>query len=591
MSDRAKEYFIKLQAAIDDENNTDVIDIATQILNFMPDDHETKLVRAVANLMEGNFQEAWDDLKSEKGCEFEKAYALYKLEKFDEAYAICQKVSNDMKKEERFINLTAQILFRLDRGQETLALYDSLPKDSITEDTLVNISAACAISHNSERAEKVISKDSLIEQVYNTAIALVEDGQNEKALELIERGYEMVENKEGLLGQLFTILRTLVKAPAKDFEPAKILLQIAENENANKHSRAIAACDYVALAPEDKATHKKLRHLYGDLTQSGVRTNEVEAFVVNQFILAHQFGESKKVTGLIGECAKMPRIDPLIQESFIRTVDPAKGSNDSKLAPIFNAQAKIQAGQFIEAANILINTPYAKEPRMIAVVSELFIAGKDEKRAIEFLKQNENDTQAFLEYATRFALKHNAPRDASKWAEKLTKVTSNAAWAVALLATTYAQDDLEMAERYAQRLKSETISDEEADKLETTTLVAKLSSRNEESQEATTAFDKMEVKVKPKRNLENMSEEKLKALKAKHKRRRRLQLPRNYDPKRVPDPERWVRKNQRVSAKGKRRTKAPIAKSAGLGGKVIDTPKPNPPQKKQGRKGGRRRGH
>ena len=588
MSDRAKEYFINLQSAIDSEEYDDVITIATQILNFMPDDVEAKQCRIVANLMNGNFQDAWSDLQTIKGCEFEKAYCLYKLDKFNESYDIIKSLPAAVKKEERFVHLAGQVLFRLDQGKECLALYEELPKDEITEDTLVNISAACAISHSSDKAIECVAENSVIEQIYNTAIALIEDGQKEKALEFIEKGYAMEENKESLICQLFTILRALVQSPSADYDPAKILLQLAENEKSANYTRSIAACNYVGLAPDDKATHKKLRHLYSDIpTQSGVRNNEVEAALVNTFVLAHQFGESKKTQGLIGECAKLPHIDPLIQESFQRTIDPSKATN-SKYTPIFDAQAKIQANQYIEAAKILMATDLAKEPRTIAVISELFVAGKDENAAIDYLKKSENETPAFLEYASRFALKHGANKEASKWADKLVKVTSNAPWAVALLATTYSSFDLEMAERYAQRLKSQGISNEEADKLETTQLVTKLSTRNEESKEVITAFDKIEVKAKPKRDLESMSEEKLKALKAKHRRRRRLQLPKNYDPNRVPDPERWTRKSQRIAAKGRKRPKAPQAKSAGLGGKAIEAPKQNPPAKpKKGKSKGK----
>ena len=591
MSDRAKEYFIQLQAAIDNENNADIIDISTQILNFMPDDLETKQCRIVANLMEENFDDAWSDLKTIKGCEFEKAYCLYKQEKYQESYDIISKLSDKVKNEPRFLQLSAQVLFRLDRGPESLALYDKLPEDEITEETLVNISAACALSHSSERALKCVQENSLVQQIYNTAVALVEDGQKEKALEFIEKGYAMEENKDSLISNLFQILRTLVQGDSTDFQPAKILLQIAENENANNYARAIAACNYVAFSPEDKQSHKKLRHLYSDIySQNGIRNNEVEACLVNTFVLAHQFGETKKAQGLLEESSKLTRIDPLIPESFARTIDPTKAKL-TKYTPIFNAQAKIQAGEYVDAANILMKTEFAEKPRTVAVISELFVAGKDERAALEFIKKSKDDSAAFLEYAARFALKHGAPQDAAKYAERLTKVTQNAPYAVSLLATTYASFDLEMAERYTQRLHTQGISDAEADELEAAQLVTKLSAATEEPKEAITAFDTIEVKAKAKRNLENMSEEKLKALKAKHKRRRRLQLPRNYDPNRVPDPERWTRKSQRLTAKGRKKPKAPQAKSAGLGGKAIEAPKPNPPQnkpKKGKNKGGKK---
>lgn len=582
MTDRAKEYFDQLQKAIDEERNSDIIDISTQILNFMPGDHELLLCRGVANLMEGEYEEAYNDIKGLKGCEFEKSYCLYKLERFQEAIEIYNKVSNDMKNEERFIHLAAQILFRLDKGDEVLKLYEKLPKDDENTDILVNISAACAISHHSDIALSKVTDDAETEQIYNTTIALIEDGQKEKAIEFVERGYAMVEKKDSLLGQLFDILRSIIPSiPAgSDFDPAKVLLALAENESANKYARAIAACDYVAINPEDRANHKKYRQLYSDFSSQGVRKTETEGIILNQFVLAHNFGETKKAQGLVSEAAKNKDFDPLLAESLARTVDPSKASS-SQYSSLFNAQAKIQEGNYAEAANILQSSPFAKEPRTITVVSELYAAAKDVDGALAYLKKNESDNAEYLEFACRFALKHGKAQEASKWANNLTKVTSNAPWAVALLAMSYATIDLEMAERYANRLKSQTISDADADKLESTTLVDKLTSRNEAA-EAATAFDKVVGKAKPKRDLENMSEEKRRAIKEKHRRRRRLQLPRNYDPNRKPDPERWTRKSQRAANRGRRKTKAPVAKTAGLGGKVIEAPKQ--PQKKKGGK-------
>ena len=318
-----------------------------------------------------------------------------------------------MKNEERFIHLAAQILFRLDKGAEVLKLYENLPKDDDNyEDVLVNISAACAISHNSSVALSKVTEDSQAEQIYNTTIALIEDGQKDKAIEFVERGYAMIEKKDSLIGQLFDILRSIIPSiPAgSDFDPAKVLLALAENENANKYARTVAACDYVAINPDDRANHKKFRHLYSDVVTNGIRKTEVEGFLVNQFVLAHMFGETKKTQGIAGEAAKLTVIDPLIAEAFARTVDPTKATK-TQYSDLFSAQAKIQESKYVEAAQILAASSFAKEPRTIAVIAELYIAGKDEDAAIAFLKKNESDNADYLEFACRFALKHNHPQD------------------------------------------------------------------------------------------------------------------------------------------------------------------------------------
>lgn len=593
MSDRGREYFQQLQTAIDEERNTDVIDIATQILNFMPDDHEAKLCRAVAYLMEGDYEEAYQDLHKLKGCEFEKAYCLYKLERFSEALTIVNGVSKSMKEEERFIHLTGQILFRLDRGEECLKEYSKLPEDSIGDDERIAISAACAIAHDSEKALKLLGDDADVEQIYNTTIACLEDGQIEKAIELCELGYSKVEKKDSLQGYLFTILRVVIPSieNSEEFNHSKVLLEIAENAEANQYVRSIAALNYTAVAENDRANQKKLRHLFSDFDNlETIRTPELEAIMVNNFVIAHALGETKKAVGLAERASKLDRIDPLIAESFKRTTDASAPAG--KFAAIFDAQKLIEQKKFVEAADILLKTPYQKEPRGISVISELYARGGNVPRAIEFLKQHRSETVEFLEFAARFALRHGDAREAKAWGEALTKAAGNAPWSVALLAQIYAPTDVEMAERYAQRLKPETISDEAADSLEAKVLVAaKKSTAAVEaevlSQVEIETREKEEKRKQKLKRIEAMTPEQLAKYKAKKRARRRLQLPRNYDPQRVVDPERWIRKNQRQGAKGRRRPKQPQAKSIGKGGKTIDQPKAAPqlpPKRKGGKK-------
>jgi len=600
MSDRAQEYFTALQQAIDEERTSDIIDISSQILDFLPDDQETKLCRAVAYIMDDQFDDALVDLANLKGCEFERAYCLYKLEKLTEALAIIEKLPQNVRETERFLHLHGQILFRLDNPKECLSIYSKLNTSDLSNEDLVNLSAVYAINGLDSQITQIINNESLAQQVYNTAVCLVQSGKKSAAIEFIKKGEAMVQDKTSLISQLFMLLGIMIEySPnTESFDPKQALLSLIENETSNAYVRAIAACNFASIeSNEHLSVAKKFRHLFSDFDKiTKFRKCEIEAFLVNNFIISCRIGEPKKALNFADKAEKITFINPLIAESFRQTIEPGNAPS-GQYAPIFTAQSLISGQKFSEAANVLIQSPFGKQPRGIAVITELLYAAHENEKAIEFLHKVENDSIEFNEFAARFALRINKGQDAVKWSEKLAKAAQNAPWTVALLVISYSVSDIEMAERYVQRLKFVQLSEEQATSIEESSIkiskIEESANVTETKVEPVATFINVETTARRKRKREEMSPEKLKRYKAKHKRRRRLQLPKNYDPQRVPDPERWIRKNQRSAAKN-RKNKKPQAPKPAKVGKPIEPPKPAAPpaqpQPAKAKKGGKKKG-
>ena len=281
----------------------------------------------------------------------------------------------------------------------------------------------------------------------------------------------------------------------------------------------------------------------------------------------HKIGQPNKVKALIEFAKKQTRIDPLIPESFEKTVDPTS-SIVSKYSPLFEAQNLISQSKYLEAAQVLSKSnELSQTPRGITVISELYLAAQKPEEAIEFLKKIETTVKNlveadFLDFAARLAYQAGSYQQGVKWAEKLVKVTGNSPRAISIHAMLLSETDLELAERYASRIKVQIANDEDLDEIEekpAETYAAAgsgISVVPSDEDLASSLFGGKDGKKERKKKEENMTPEKLKKMKEKKRRRRRLQKPENYDPQRHMDPERWMKLKKR-SGRKKSAKKAP----------------------------------
>ena len=584
MADRAKEYFKALQGAIEEENTDDIIDISTQILNFLPDDIETKVCRAVAYIQTDEYELAYADLEKVKGYEFEKAYCLFCLSRFTESLSIINSLPQNVQNENRFLHLRGQIYFHLE-SPECVQIYSEIQKhDDITEDDCVNISAAYALSGQPDQAEKILNAEASVQQIYNTAIAQVDSHNYARAQELITLGFSKVE-KDSVEEQSFNILQALVNANQNQALAIETLNNLSENSNTNPYIRSIAACNYITLTVNSENSHlarKKVDKISDNDRLRKMRRSEQEAILINRFLVYYKI-QASKAAKLLDLAKELPNISDFLLEEFSRTLDPSKAPKTVN-APIFDSQELINKEKYLDAANTLSSSSFSKRPRSIVAITELY-AKTDISRAINYLKEIENDPAlshdaGFLEYASLFALLNEKTTEASIWAEKLMKIKSNdnGIKGSALFALSKAQNDIELAERYISRLglDSETnqfnIQELESIQLQTTSKQSK-SHLNNIDEKGFDAFSNKPKKIK--RKPEDLTPEKLAKMKAKKRRRRRLQLPANYDPNRKVDPLRWTKK-KKVS-KGKKKALPPKV------GKITvnaNTPTPPPQQPK-----------
>lgn len=579
---KAEAYIKLLQDAInsEDQDDQEVIDIASQVLNFMPDDKDVLLCRAVAYMRNSppQFQNALADLENVPNTDFEKCLCYYGLRRFEDALKFLKSLPADKQKEDRFHLLEEQILLSVDDSVQIRQFYSNLNLANATPEHLQNITCGFYVAGQVQEALQLLNSNAKIKKgsLYNLVCLLVMTKNYEKAQELIESALQRCKGKPMFL-QLFLILKAEILTNSERAQEAiGIYESLVNNENSHQYIKQIAAANLTSLTVDTNIHQaKKLMSFYDNNDEySHYRRTEIESYIINRFLILHKIGQPNKVKALIEFAKKQKNIDTLIPESLERTVDPTT-SEISKYTPLFDAQNFISQSKYFDAAQVLMNSAeISRTPRGIAVISELLAAGNKKQEAIEFLIRSEASCKQieaeFLDFAARYAYQIGAYEQGVKWSERLLKVTANSQRSCAIHCMLLAETDIEMAERYSGRIKYTVATDADLDEIEdkpTEVYQTGNAVLVPSDEDLVGAFNAKDGSKRHKVDKSMMSPEKLMKLKEKKKKRRRLQKPENYDPKRHMDPERWIKMKKRSANKKKPQKKGQPAQAKKAPGK------------------------
>lgn len=189
--------FSQLQAAGKDGDYSRCLKLVEKILVLSPGDSDALKFKVTCLVHVSKFLEALEEIDRIHGCLFEKAYCLYRMERFDESLSILAKLPSS---EVHVGELKAQILYKQEDYSQSLSLYTQLSKelsDEWSSDRETNRLAALCLSGGS------ISSDAnmdTMEKCFNAACCLLGKNQVSKALELLNRCKElsqMILNEEG----------------------------------------------------------------------------------------------------------------------------------------------------------------------------------------------------------------------------------------------------------------------------------------------------------------------------------------------------------------------------------------------------------
>ena len=175
-----EELFTKLSECAEQGSHKRVLKCADDVLKISPGDADAVRCRVTALIELQRFADCAETIEKDvvdaelrKELAFERAYALYKCGKTDDALRVLQtETSEDERESTRAVQLEAQLMYRAGRHEEAATMYETLFRDHADE---VGESPNTAVNLAALKRLKISPKDSF-ELAFNFACALVECG-------------------------------------------------------------------------------------------------------------------------------------------------------------------------------------------------------------------------------------------------------------------------------------------------------------------------------------------------------------------------------------------------------------------------------
>uniref|UniRef100_A0A2I3HC32 Signal recognition particle subunit SRP72 n=1 Tax=Nomascus leucogenys TaxID=61853 RepID=A0A2I3HC32_NOMLE len=170
-----------------------------KILQINKDDVTGLHCKVICLIQNGSFREALNvintctKLLANNSLSFEKAYYKYRLNRIENALKTIESANQQT---DKLKELYGQVLYRLERYDECLAVYGDLVRnsqDDYDEERKTNLSAVLAAQSNWEKVvpENLGLQEGTHELCYNTACALIGQGQLNQAMKILQKAEDL----------------------------------------------------------------------------------------------------------------------------------------------------------------------------------------------------------------------------------------------------------------------------------------------------------------------------------------------------------------------------------------------------------------
>ncbi|CAD6196607.1 unnamed protein product [Caenorhabditis auriculariae] len=500
-------------------------------------------------------------------CAFEKAYIYYRqgeLDQAEEQLATCDK------EDFRALELKAQIYYKQEKFQEAFDIFRHLLKNFSDDSDELRRANYLAVQ---TRLEAQGSKQQLEEtgeetysQLYNKACVQIEAELLPQALisldkalvacrkSLTEEGRDEDEIEEELdsirVQKAYILQRTGKRQQAIDiYKKVQASNHGDESVIATVVNNIPAASNDFSLPEARKKLKAALQVDQSKLTKRQRRTlmlnNALVLLLSNQREpckraldeLVEKFGASKDVSLI--EAALHVRLNDT--EKALSVLD----GNDVE-QQLVRIHVLVNAGRLDEAVKALGSIPkeLSAKPAVASLRTSLLVALDNKAEAIKELTsaiEKTNDPEVLkklLEQAAQLETSVGNVQGAAKLLERLVGLFSDDINAKCLLISAYSVVDPKKAEKLSENLfndKSDTNMN--VDELEESDWI--LYGEKYKQKKEAKADQVLEDTEIITRQLKN------------RKRKRKIRLPKNYDPNEAPDPERWLPRQERAAFKKK----------------------------------------
>nr|XP_022915119.1 signal recognition particle subunit SRP72 [Onthophagus taurus] len=563
--------------------------IANKILHASPNEATAFHCKVVCLIQSSKFDEAINCMKKHpnlsENLQFEKAYCLYRSNKCTEALKVIEEVEEvDFCLSE----LRAQIYYRIEMFDNAVAEYENIIKstdDDYVNERETNMNAALAYMGGNFNTSDT-SVEETYELCYNKACRLLQQGyylEAEKKLKHCEKLCREALEEDGATEDEIQIELAHVKIQLA-FVYQKVG-RIKEAQGLYVHSLklkledpalAAVACNNAVVINRDQNvfdSKKKMKVATNDQLAFKLLSSQRKNIAFNNALLLYytnQLDQCRKACENIE--ATWPELK--VKTAIIKTIIAVKNNqlekamailekcqttndDDALFLALCRAQLWLMEGNRQKACEIFLKDIGTNryKPGIVGALITLYLAeGKEEvaqniyKDTVEWYKMNkkqESDLTNLWRQAAEFHIRNGQAAVAAGSLEELLRSNPNDKKTIAQLVIAYGEFDPLKAIKLGSKLYKleEIVEGLDTDSVESSawlsTKKSAVSKSGENSPGSTPSTPLLDGQ-------NGVSKKKRKSHKKKGK------LPKNYDPKVPPNPERWLPKYERTGYRKKR---------------------------------------
>ncbi|CAG9533532.1 unnamed protein product [Cercopithifilaria johnstoni] len=566
----AKQCFVELAKADTSADYDKALKIANKVLRTYPRETLAFKCKLVALIQLSRLDEALTLIKKTPphhmgDCLFEKAYVLYRMQEDATALETLEKASQD---DYRCMELKAQLLYRTERFDEASKIFMTLLKDhsdDYDEERCANLIAAIAQLQASGHQQQPPSRLDTFEQFYNAACQLIESGGYAQALKFLEKAEKLCSDtliEEGLseeeIEDELSVIRVqkafVLQMLGRRDDALKIYLRIQNLNPSDKSVIAVVTNNIPSCRVEQNLleARKKLKTAL-QVESSKLTARQRRILLLNQALVhlfsnqrepcrrtleeyTKKYGSSTEV--ILIEAALHVRSKELQKALAVLKDDPSK---EAKLTAV---QVLLDEGKLEDASCALneLSPDLLSYPAILQLRVALLLATNQQNLALNLLKsalnsaKNEKARIAVLEEVASLNIQLEDYRSAAECFEKLSELRPDDMQIMCCLIKAYSTFNTFRAEELLAKVFPQGSStDIDVDVLEDSDFIL-YGERYRQKKEMKAENPDTDVIVSKRRA---------------HKRKRKTILPKNFDPKIPPDPERWLPKQERTAFKKK----------------------------------------
>ncbi|XP_054020951.1 signal recognition particle subunit SRP72 [Dryobates pubescens] len=558
-----------------------------KILQISKDDVTALQCKVVCLIQNGNFKEALSVINTHTKVltsdviAFEKAYCEYRLNRIENALKTIQSASQQT---DKLKELYGQVLYRLERYDDCLAAYRDLirnSQDEYEEERKTNLSAVVAAQSTWEKVmpEDLGLREATYELCYNSACALIGQGKLNEAMKKLQKAEELCrqslsedsdvteEDIEGELAIIHGQMAYIMQLQGRTEDALQLYNQIIKLKPTDVGLLAVIANNIITINKDQNVfdSKKKVKLTNAEGVEHKLSKKQLQAIEFNKALLAmytNQADQCRKLSASLQSQSPEHLLPVLIQAAQLcREKQHAKAvallqdfadqhpANAAEIK-LTMAQLKIAQGSVTKACMILRSIEELQhKPGMVSALVTMYSHEEDIDSAIEVFTQAIQWYQQFqpkspvhlslIREAANFKLKHGRKKEAVSDLEELWKQNPKDVHTLAQLISAYSLVDPEKAKVLSKHLPS---SDTMSLKVDVDAL---------ENSHGATYVRKKAGKLTG----DNQQKEQGQGDVKKKKKKKKGKLPKNYDPKVTPDPERWLPMRERSYYRGRKKGK------------------------------------